>query len=201
MWQILCLSNNAVHPRWQIYPNTQSTAPKPQHGATGPCARCHYQEELQNSSCWPLLFKNLKRFPGEPLDSSFQVLLGSHTCPGSRAPWQPYMLEHSPVFHSLSWGSQLWTHSPRQHSSQAWSEHSVTLISHSSYASLLYSFLSTSAITPVHKHARELSYTAYSKNIVINILPLIILWISMVSICYTVQRKNTTRICTTCMFE
>lgn len=83
MWQILYLSHNPVHPRGQIYPNIQSAAPKPLHGATGPCCtRCHYQEELQSSSCWQFLFKNLKRLPGEPLDSPFWLLLGSCTCPG-----------------------------------------------------------------------------------------------------------------------
>lgn len=153
----LYLSSNPVHPRWQIYLNIQSAAPKPQHGAAGPCCtRCHYQEELQNSSCWQFSFKNLRRFPEEPLLSPFQLLLGSYRCLGLHSTRAALRWSLPQFFHSLRWGSQLWTHSSRQHSSHAWSEHTVTLISHSSYACLLYSFLSpTSGITPAHKHTCE----------------------------------------------
>lgn len=104
MWQILYLSHNPVHPRGQIYPNIQSAAPKPLHGATGPCCtRCHYQEELQSSSCWQFLFKNLKRLPGEPLDSPFWLLLGSCTCHGLHSTLGSPSLEPSPVLHCSPW--------------------------------------------------------------------------------------------------
>lgn len=115
----------------------------------------------------------------------------SHVPWTAQHPWQPFA-GALPSFSllSLSWGSQLWTHNSQQHGSHALSEHTVTLISHSSYASLLYSFLSPAlGITPVHK-LMTLSYAAHSKNISINILLLILLCTSVFSICHTVQRKQ-----------
>lgn len=91
-----------------IHPNTQSAAPKPQHGAPGPWStRCHYQEELQKSSCWELLFKNLefeevsRGAPGLPLPTAPWELHVSWTAhhPGSA------MLEALPSFSLLELGT------------------------------------------------------------------------------------------------
>lgn len=163
------------------------------HEATGPCCtRCHYQEELA------IALQEFEEVSREALGS-----------PPPAAPWELHVpwaaqnpaslaLEPSPVFHSLSWIPTLDTQTRKTELSHAWLASLLTL------ATLLF-FTASSHQHKVSlqsiKTLMNLSHTAHSKNLFINILLLILLCISVVSICHTVQRKNTTRFHTTCTFE
>lgn len=173
----LHLSSNTVHPRQQIHPNIQSAAPKPQHEATGPCCtRYHYQEELQNSSCWQFPFKNLKTSPGEPLGSPFQLFLGSYMCPGLHSTlaalrWSP------PQFFTRD-GDPSSGHTVQDNTALMCDQNTLSP-SFLTLATLLF-FTASS-----HQHQVSfqstinmlvnLSYAANSKNIFINIWLLILL--------------------------